>query len=109
MMNQDKKEQEDLRWQECLDEMKSRISQVCDNEEASQQAMRHCMEIINSQGFIRLDYNDVKVLLSHDGMLDTFEVSVNQNEPNRVGELAKQMKARFDTLSHITSIMINSI
>lgn len=108
-MNQDNKnqEQDNLRWQECLDEMKSRISQVCVNEEASELAMRHCLEIVNSDGFINLDYNDVKILLKQEGMLDTFEVSVNQNEPNRVGELASQMKARFDTLGDITSIMIN--
>jgi hypothetical protein len=84
-----------------------KISQLCETSEDRHLAMRHCMEMICSRNYLAFDISDVKALLRHEGTLSTFEVSVNENEKNRMVQLTKQMKSKLDSYSCLTGVLIN--
>ena len=84
-----------------------KVTQLCEISEELHQAMRHCAEMVCSYNYLGFDINDVKALLRHEGTLSTFEVSVNENEKNRMVQLTKQMKSKLDSYSCLTGVLIN--
>ena len=79
------------------------ISQVSDN---TRDAMHHCAEAIFTGPRSSLDINDIRVLLEHNGVLETFQVTVNVNEENRIEQLVKQTKMHLDRCGHLTCILL---
>ena len=79
------------------------ISQISDN---PRDAMRHCAEAIFTGPRSGLDINDIWALLEHNGVLETFEVSVNANEENRMEQLVEQIRMHLDRCGHLTCILL---
>ena len=79
------------------------ISQISDN---PRNAMRHCAEAIFTGPRSGLDINDIWALLEHNGVLETFEVSVNANEENRMEQLVEQIRMHLDRCGHLTCILL---
>lgn len=89
--------------------MKSRILQICESGQENQSGMRICAEIlltVMEDGRCYIDACDIIRLLRHDGILSAFEVSVNENEENKMVLLMDQIKAKFDVLGRITGVFI---
>ena len=84
-----------------------KITQLCETGKDCHRVMRHCMEMCYSYNYLAFDISDVKALLRHEGTLSTFEVSVNENEKNRMVQLTKQMKSKLDSYSSLTAVLIN--
>lgn len=61
-----------------------KVTQLCEISEELHQAMRHCAEMVCSYNYLGFDTNDVIALLRYEGVLSTFEVSVNEKEENRM-------------------------
>ena len=98
------------------------ITQQCCDRKDWYPAMCHCAEVNGtytrfadimfkimcySYNYLAFDISDVKALLRHEGTLSTFEVSVNENEKNRMVQLTKQMKSKLDSYSSLTAVLIN--
>ena len=79
------------------------ISQVSDN---PRDAMHRCAEAIFTGPRSNLDINDIRALLEHNGVLETFEVTVNANEENRMEQLVKQTRMHLDSCGHLTCILL---
>ena len=79
------------------------ISQISDN---PRNAMRHCAEAIFTGPRSSLDINDIWALLEHNGVLETFEVSINANEENRMEQLVEQIRMHLDKCGHLTCILL---
>lgn len=83
-----------------------RISQLCKTAADSHRAMRHCMEIIHTRNYM-ICMRDVAAILKYDGILNTFEVSVDGTHPNRGRILAKMMKKEMKVFGVVNAILIN--
>lgn len=84
-----------------------KITQLCETAEECHRAMRHSMEMCYSYNHLAFDISDVRALLRHDGNLSSFEVSVNENQENRVLYLVEQMKAQIESFGIINAVLIN--
>ena len=88
-----------------------KITQLCETAEECHRAMRHSMEMCYSYNFLGFDVSDVRALLRHDGNLSSFEVSVNENQENRVAHLVEQIKEQIKehikSYRNINAVLIN--
>jgi len=84
-----------------------KVTQLCEISEELHQAMRHCAEMVCSYNYLGFDANDVIALLRYEGVLSTFEVSVNEKEENRMVQLTEQMKSKLDSYGCLTAVLIN--
>ena len=84
-----------------------KITQLCETAEECHRAMRHSMEMCYSYNYLGFDVNDVIALLRHYGNLSSFEVSVNENQENRVLYLVEQMKDQMKSFGNINAVLIN--
>ena len=84
-----------------------KITQLCETAEECHRAMRHCIEMCYSYNYLGFDTNDVIALLRYEGNLSSFEVSVNENQEDRVAQLAEQMKSKLDSYGCLTAVLIN--
>ena len=84
-----------------------KITQLCETAEEYHRAMRHSMEMCFSYNYLGFDISDVRALLRHDGNLSSFEVSVNENQENRVAHLVEQMKEHIKSYGNVNAVLIN--
>ena len=84
-----------------------KITQLCETAEEYHRAMRHSMEMCYSYNYLGFDISDVRALLRYEGNLSSFEVSVNENQEDRVAQLAEQMKSKLDSYGCLTAVLIN--
>ncbi len=84
-----------------------KITQLCETAEEYHRAMRHSMEMCYSYNYLGFDTNDVIALLRYEGNLSSFEVSVNENQENRVAHLVEQMKEHIESFGNINAVLIN--
>ena len=84
-----------------------KITQLCETSEDCRRAMRHCIEMCYSYNYLAFDTNDVRALLRYEGNLSSFEVSVNENQENRVLYLVEQMKEHIKSYGNINAVLIN--
>jgi hypothetical protein len=89
-------------------EIMFKISQRCQTGEDRQRAMHHCMEIMDTPNWFSINSRKILKLLNHDGILSTFEVSVNEDlYDNGVGVLITQIMNKIDSYGVISGVMIN--
>ena len=84
-----------------------KITQLCETAEECHRAMRHCIEMCYSYNYLGFDTNDVIALLRYEGNLSSFEVSVNENQENRVAHLVEQMKEHIKSYGNVNAVLIN--
>ena len=84
-----------------------KITQLCETAEDFHRAMRHCIEMCYSYNYLAFDTNDVIALLRYEGNLSSFEVSVNENQEDRVAYLVEQMKEHIKSFGNINAVLIN--
>ena len=88
-------------------EVMFKITKLCETDEDILRAMLLCAEIILKLDFRRETFlPEVIHLLRQDGILCAFEVSVNENEENKMVLLTDQIKAKFDACGRITYALI---
>ena len=88
-------------------EVMFKITKICETDDDILRAMRLCAEMIfQADRRCNICLSDILHLLSHDGILSAFEVSVNENEENKMALLTDQIKAKFDACGRITYVLI---
>lgn len=88
-------------------EVMFKITKLCESDDDIHRAMHLCAELILKEDF-RCDtcLPDIFHLLRQDGILSAFEVSVSENEENKMVLLTDLMKAKFDACGRITCVLI---
>ena len=107
--NQDNQEQDKMinRNGYYIAEVMFKITKLCETDDDIHRAMRLCAEMIfQADRRCNICLSDILHLLSHDGILSAFEVSVNENEENKMVLLTNQIKAKFDACGRITCVLI---
>lgn len=85
-----------------------KISQRCQTGEDRQRAMHHCIEIMDTSNWFSINSREIQKLLNLDGVLSTFEVSVNEDlYDNGAGILITQIMNKIDSYGVISGVMIN--
>ena len=85
-----------------------KISQRCQTGEDRQRAMHHCMEIMDTTNWFSINSREIQKLLNLDGVLSTFEVSINEDlYDNGAGILITQIMNKIDSYGVISGVMIN--
>ena len=85
-----------------------KISQRCQTGEDRQRAMHHGMEIMDTTNWFSINSREIQKLLSLDGVLSTFEVSVNEDlYDNGAGILITEIMNKIDSYGVISGVMIN--
>lgn len=88
-------------------EVMFKITKLCEADDDIHRAMRLCAEIIfQADDRCNICLSDIFHLLRHDGILSAFEISVNENEENKMVLLTNKMKAKFDACGRITCVLI---
>lgn len=91
----------------CFADIMFKITQLCETAGECHRAMRHCIEMCFSYNYLGFDTNDVIALLRYEGNLSSFEVSVNENQENRVAHLVEQMKEHIKSYGNVNAVLIN--
>ena len=87
-------------------ELLSKISHRCKTEEDFKQAQFHCLNILRNNSWL-LETDVLDVFLSREGIISSFEVSVNESVDNRISSLIEQIKEKTAEYGIITYVMVN--
>lgn len=87
-------------------EILTKISQRCKTDEEGKQAKNHCMDILRYNSWL-LETDVLDVFLSREGIISSFEVSVNESLDNRISNLMEQIKEKTAEYGIITYVMVN--